>query len=48
MYEICGEKTNFSLLILHIFPINLNPGGCIKQELKFIMFTLGSSLFSDV
>ena len=26
MYEICGEKTNFSPLILHIFPIFSRPG----------------------
>ena len=25
-YEICGEKTNFSPLILHIFPIFSRPG----------------------
>ena len=27
MYEICGERTNFSPLILHIFPIFSQPGG---------------------
>ena len=26
MYEICGEKTNFSPLILHIFAFFLDPG----------------------
>ena len=26
MVEICGEKTNFSPLILHIFPIFSRPG----------------------
>ena len=26
MYEICGEKTNFSPLILHNFPIFSRPG----------------------
>ena len=26
MHEICGEKTNFSPLILHIFPIFSRPG----------------------
>ena len=26
MYEICGEKTNFSPLVLHIFSIFSRPG----------------------
>ena len=31
MYEICGEKTNFSPLILHIFPIFPRPGNKITD-----------------
>ena len=34
MYEICGEKTNFSPLILHIFPIFSRPGNAIYVDKK--------------
>ena len=35
MYEICGEKTNFSPLILHIFPIFLDPGSTFWSSIAF-------------
>ena len=36
MYEICGEKTNFSPLILHIFPIFLDPGGACVFAIELL------------
>ena len=29
MYKICGEKTNFSPLILHVFQVFLDPGSFV-------------------